>query len=74
MATAIKQKSKKPAKEKLDPLYIWTGVDRNGKKAHGEARAPGEAALKTLLRKQGINANSAVTAVRPVALKKEEQK
>jgi len=55
MATAIKQKSKKPAKEKLDPLYIWTGVDRNGKKAHGEARAPGEAALKTLLRKQGIN-------------------
>ena len=35
-------------------------------------RSAGERARA--LRKQGINANSAVTAVRPVALKKEEQK
>lgn len=50
---ASKKPGEKPKKEKLDPLFKWTALDRNGKKAHGEYRAAGDAALKTMLRKQG---------------------
>ena len=44
---------KAKAKEKLLPLYSWTAVDRGGKKVNGEARAAGDSAIKTMLRKQG---------------------
>lgn len=60
MATASKRPIRKKAstakeKEKKLPLYIWAGVDRNGRKVHGEMRAAGDAAIKTALRKQGYN-------------------
>ena len=60
MATASKRPTRKKAstakeKEKKLPLYIWAGVDRNGRKVHGEMRAAGDAAIKTALRKQGYN-------------------
>lgn len=60
MATASKRPTLKKAstakeKEKKLPLYIWAGVDRNGRKVHGEMRAEGDAAIKTALRKQGYN-------------------
>lgn len=41
--------------KKLEPLFEWSAVDRSGKKAQGEVRAPGEAIVKTNLRKQGYS-------------------
>jgi len=35
-------------------LYAWEGKDKNGKPAKGEARALGESALSSQLRRQGI--------------------
>lgn len=35
-------------------LYAWEGKDKNGKPAKGEARAVGESALSSQLRRQGI--------------------
>lgn len=49
MATAQDKKTK-------DILYAWEGKDKNGKAVKGEARAVGESALSSQLRRQGINA------------------
>ncbi|MDD5241343.1 MAG: type II secretion system F family protein [Sulfuricella sp.] len=35
-------------------LFNWEGTDKKGKKVKGEMRAPGEAVVKTSLRRQGI--------------------
>src|SRR5687768_9970877 len=34
--------------------FAWTGKDKSGKVVRGELRAPGEAAVTTSLRRQGI--------------------
>ncbi|GAB1231575.1 type II secretion system F family protein [Ferrigenium sp. UT4] len=36
-------------------LYTWEGKDKTGKVVKGEMRAPGEASVSALLRRQGIN-------------------
>ena len=46
-------KAKAPVKEKKLPLYSWTAMDRSGRKVNGETRSAGDAAIKTMLRKQG---------------------
>ena len=38
--------------------YAWTGKDKAGKVVKGEVRAPGEAAVTTTLRRQGIQVSS----------------
>lgn len=43
-----------------DPVWEWTGTDRNGRKVKGELRAPGETAVTAALRRQQIS----VTRVR----------
>ncbi|MCE5182641.1 MAG: type II secretion system F family protein [Betaproteobacteria bacterium] len=48
MATAKKEEVK-------NLLFNWEGTDKKGKKVKGEMRAPGEAVVKTSLRRQGIN-------------------
>jgi len=35
-------------------LFLWEGTDKKGKKLKGEMRAPGEAAVNVMLRRQGI--------------------
>lgn len=35
-------------------LFLWEGTDKKGKKVKGEMRAPGEAAVNVMLRRQGI--------------------
>ena len=62
MATSstAKRTPKKPVpkvkeKEKKLPLYTWVAVDRTGRRANGETRAAGDAAIKTALRKQGYS-------------------
>jgi Type II secretory pathway, component PulF len=35
-------------------LFLWEGTDKKSKKLKGEMRAPGEAAVKVMLRRQGI--------------------
>jgi type IV pilus assembly protein PilC len=45
-----KEKDNKPK----DILYAWEGKDKTGKPAKGEARAVGESALSSQLRRQGI--------------------
>lgn len=47
MATAKDSKPK-------DTLYAWEGKDKSGKPVKGEARAVGESALSSQLRRQGI--------------------
>lgn len=48
MATAAQDKKPK------DILYAWEGKDKSGKSVKGEARAVGESALSSQLRRQGI--------------------
>lgn len=40
-----------------ESIYIWSGTDKNGKKAKGEIPGSSQALVKAQLRKQGINAN-----------------
>lgn len=51
MAAEAKSKAAKATKE---ILFLWEGADRKGKKMKGEMRAPGEAAVNVMLRRQGI--------------------
>src|SRR5215212_8170021 len=50
--------AKKPAKDQKLYNFAWTGKDKAGKVVKGETRAPGEAAVTTSLRRQGINVSS----------------
>ena len=50
--------AKKNVKEQKLNNYAWTGKDKTGKVVKGELRAPGEAAVTTSLRRQGINVSS----------------
>ena len=53
MATAVEKKNT-PKVKALD-VYIWSGVNRKGKKVSGELQAESASALKIELRRQGIN-------------------
>ncbi len=46
--------AKKDAKDAKLYNFAWTGKDKTGKVVKGETRAPGEAAVTTSLRRQGI--------------------
>jgi type IV pilus assembly protein PilC len=48
MATNPKDKATK------ELLFLWEGTDKKGKKVKGEMRAPGQAAVNVMLRRQGI--------------------
>src|SRR5438477_9908721 len=50
--------AKKDAKEAKLYNFARTGKDKAGKVVKGEVRAPGEAAVTTTLRRQGINVSS----------------
>jgi type IV pilus assembly protein PilC len=50
--------AKKDAKETKLYNFAWTGKDKAGKVVKGELRAPGEAAVTSSLRRQGINVSS----------------
>src|SRR5215212_1648542 len=50
--------AKKPAKDQKLYNFAWTGKDKAGKVVKGETRAPGEAAVTTSLRRQGIQVSS----------------
>jgi type IV pilus assembly protein PilC len=50
--------AKKDAKEAKLYNFAWTGKDKSGKAVKGEVRAPGEAAVTTTLRRQGIQVSS----------------
>jgi type IV pilus assembly protein PilC len=50
--------AKKDAKDQKLFNYAWTGKDKTGKVVKGELRAPGEAAVTSSLRRQGINVSS----------------
>jgi type IV pilus assembly protein PilC len=50
--------AKKDVKEQKLYNFAWTGKDKAGKVVRGELRAPGEAAVTTTLRRQGINVSS----------------
>jgi type IV pilus assembly protein PilC len=50
--------AKKGAKEQKQYNFAWTGKDKTGKVVKGEVRAPGEAAVTSSLRRQGINVSS----------------
>jgi type IV pilus assembly protein PilC len=41
-------------KDIKDVLYLWEGVDKKGRKLKGDMRAPGEAVVQSMLRRQGI--------------------
>ncbi|HUP28776.1 MAG TPA: type II secretion system F family protein, partial [Usitatibacter sp.] len=49
---------KKDAKDAKLYNFAWTGKDKAGKVVKGELRAPGEAAVTSSLRRQGINVSS----------------
>src|SRR6186997_2019553 len=50
--------AKKDVKDQKLYNYAWTGKDKAGKVVKGELRAPGEAAVTTTLRRQGIQVSS----------------
>src|SRR5512144_412941 len=50
--------AKKDVKDQKLYNYAWTGKDKAGKVVKGEVRAPGEAAVTSSLRRQGINVSS----------------
>src|SRR5436190_8894487 len=50
--------AKKDVKDQKLFNFAWTGKDKAGKVVKGELRAPGEAAVTTSLRRQGINVSS----------------
>src|SRR5438477_10674003 len=50
--------AKKDVKDQKLYNYAWTGKDKAGKVVKGEVRAPGEAAVTTTLRRQGIQVQS----------------
>jgi type IV pilus assembly protein PilC len=50
--------AKKDVKDQKLYNYSWSGKDKTGKVVKGELRAPGEAAVTTTLRRQGINVSS----------------
>ncbi len=54
--------------------FVWEGTDKNGRKIKGEMLAPGEAAVRQNLRRQGINATkvrrqSMLARARPITEK-----
>ena len=49
-----------------DNTYIWTGLDRNGRKGQGEITAASQALAKAQLRKQGINAKTVKKKPKPL--------
>ncbi len=51
---AVASKAQQPQKAK-EYAYQWEGKDKAGKLVKGEMRAPGEASVSALLRRQGIN-------------------
>ncbi|MGE5616500.1 MAG: type II secretion system F family protein, partial [Bacillota bacterium] len=53
---AVAKKDAKPEQKMFN--YAWTGKDKAGKVVRGEVRAPGEAAVTTSLRRQGIQVAS----------------
>ena len=42
-------------KEKANPIFVWEGADRNGKRKKGEVQAKNSALAKAQLRREGIN-------------------
>ena len=50
--------AKKDVKDQKLFNFAWTGKDKAGKVVKGELRAPGEAAVTTSLRRQGIQVKS----------------
>src|SRR6185436_16980223 len=57
--SAMAAVAKKDAKEAAKMInFAWTGKDKAGKVVKGELRAPGEAAVTTTLRRQGIQVQS----------------
>lgn len=42
-------------KDVKDLLFLWEGVDKKGRKIKGDMRAPGEAVVQSMLRRQGIS-------------------
>ncbi len=50
---AVASKAQQPQKAK-EYAYQWEGKDKSGKIVKGEMRAPGEASVSALLRRQGI--------------------
>jgi type IV pilus assembly protein PilC len=54
------------ANQPTPSLYVWRGVDRNGKKVNGEMSGPNQAGVKVMLRKQGIVAKSVKKKPKPV--------
>lgn len=53
MATVPKRKVPSRREEHL-PTFVWTGIDRGGRRVQGEMAAPSEAALRAILRKNGV--------------------
>jgi type IV pilus assembly protein PilC len=51
---AVASKAQQPQKAK-EYAYQWEGKDKSGKIVKGEMRAPGEASVSALLRRQGFN-------------------
>lgn len=41
-------------KKAPDPVWVWSGTDKNGRKMKGEMRAPSETAVSGALRRQGV--------------------
>lgn len=64
MATAV-AKNKAPKVKPLD-LFIWSGVNRKGKKINGELSANNIIELKTQLRKQGITPSKVKKKPKPL--------
>lgn len=54
------------ANQSIPSLYVWRGVDRSGKKVNGEMSGPNQAAVKVMLRKQGVVAKSVKKKPKPM--------
>jgi len=65
MAVANTKSKKMPTPKALD-VFIWSGVNRKGKKISGELPAPSLMALKAQLRKQGITPGRVKKKAKPL--------
>jgi len=49
-----------------DSTFVWSGIDRNGRKSQGEVVATSKALAQAQLRKQGVNAKSLKRKSKPL--------
>jgi len=49
-----------------NPIFVWSGIDRNGRKSTGELRASSAAIARVQLRKQGVAAKTVKKKSKPL--------